>query len=47
MALGAIELMQDEALLIAAKAEFDEKRGGDYHYEALLGDRDPPLDYRE
>jgi aminobenzoyl-glutamate utilization protein B len=47
MALGAIELLQNEELLIAARAEFDEQRGGDYHYEALLGDREPPLDYRK
>ena len=47
MALGAIELMQNEALLIAAKAEFEEQRGDDYYYEALLGDREPPLDYRK
>lgn len=47
LALGAIELMQNEALLEAARAEFDEQRGEDYYYEALLGDREPPLDYRK
>lgn len=47
LALGAIELLQNEKLVAAAKAEFDAKRGPDYHYEALLGDRKPPLDYRK
>lgn len=47
LALGASELMQNAELVEAARAEFDEQRGSDYHYEALLGDRDPPLDYRE
>lgn len=46
LALGAIELMQNKNLLNAARAEFDEQRGDDYHYEALLGDRKPPLDFR-
>ena len=30
-----------------AKAEFDKARGPDYQYKSLLGDRDPPLDYRK
>lgn len=47
LALSAIELMQNEVLRTAARAEFDERRGGDFHYEALLGDRPPPLDYRK
>ena len=29
-----------------AKAEVTAARGEDYVYESLLGDRDPPLDYR-
>jgi aminobenzoyl-glutamate utilization protein B len=33
-------------LRAAARAEFEERRGADFHYEALLGDRPPPLDYR-
>jgi aminobenzoyl-glutamate utilization protein B len=47
LALGAIELMENEELRKAAKAEHDEKRGDDFIYEALLGDRGPPLDYRK
>lgn len=46
LALAAIELMQNEALRARARAEFEKRRGPDFHYEALLGDRPPPLDYR-
>jgi aminobenzoyl-glutamate utilization protein B len=43
---AAIELYTDEALRDAARAEFEQRRGDDFVYEALLGDREPPLDYR-
>mgnify|MGYP001814281806 CR=1 FL=1 len=46
LTLAAIELFQNEDLRRRAKAEFDERRGGDFQYEALLGNRPPPLDYR-
>jgi len=46
LALAAIELMENEDLRNAAKREFDEQRGANFRYEALLGDRPPPLDYR-
>lgn len=46
MSLAAIEMLQNEQLLKDAKAEFDAWRGDDFVYEALLGDRPPPLDYR-
>ncbi|MCA8889953.1 MAG: amidohydrolase [Parvularculaceae bacterium] len=46
MALAAIELFENDELRQAAKTEFEEKRG-DMEYEALLGDRKPPLDYRD
>ena len=46
MALAAIELMENEALIIAARLEFETKRGADFEYDSLLGDRPPPLDYR-
>ena len=47
LSLAAIELFENPELRTAAKAEFDERRGDDFHYEALLGDRAPPLDYRK
>ena len=46
MALAAIELFENPELRAEARAEFDERRGDDFRYEALLGDRSPPLDYR-
>ena len=46
MALMAAELFTNPELRAAAKAEFDAARGPDYQYKSLLGDRDPPLDYR-
>ena len=47
MALMAVELYQNPELRSAARAEFDAARGEDYEYKSLLGDRDPPLDYRK
>ncbi len=47
LSLAAIELFENPGLRAAAKDEFDKRRGGDFHYEALLGDRAPPLDYRK
>lgn len=47
LALAAIEVFENDDLRQAAIAEHQSKVGPDYHYEALLGDRPPPLDYRE
>ena len=46
MAGTGIDLFQSPETLKAAKAELEERRGPDFHYEAMVGDRDPPLDYR-
>lgn len=46
MALAAVELYRDAELRRQARAEFLEARGPDYRYTSLLGDRPPPLDYR-
>ena len=47
LALAAIELFENEALRAEALAEHTEKVGSSFRYEALLGDRAPPLDYRK
>ncbi len=47
LTLAAIELYQNEDMIEAAWKEFEEKRGPNYEYKSLLGDRDPPLDYRK
>jgi len=46
LALTAAELFQSPDLVEKAKAEFEDARGADFSYSALLGDREPPLDYR-
>ncbi len=46
LALSAIDLYRDTSLLIKAKEELDLLKGPNYKYEALIGDRKPPLDYR-
>ena len=47
LALTAIDLYSDPAYLEAARQEFNERRGPNFEYRALLGDRPPPLDYRK
>jgi len=47
MALAAIELYTNPQLRAQARAEFDAARGEGYEYRSLLGDRDPPLDFRK
>ncbi|MBU2084420.1 MAG: amidohydrolase [Alphaproteobacteria bacterium] len=47
LTLAAIELYKDPKLRKAARVEFDAARGENYEYKSLLGDREPPLDYRE
>lgn len=42
----AIDLLNDPALIEAAKKEFT-KKIGNYQYKALLGDRQPALNYRD
>lgn len=44
--LSAIELYTNPQLVKEVKAEFDERRGKDFEYIPLLGDRKPALDYR-
>ena len=47
MALTAIDLFTDHALLEKATAEFTTARGNRFEYKALLGDRKPALHYRD
>ena len=46
LAMTAVDLFTDPALLEAARAEYLERVGPGFEYVALVGDRDPPLDYR-
>lgn len=47
MSLMAIELFKNKDLRDKARKEFEERRGPNFKYFALLGDRKPPLDYRK
>lgn len=47
MALTAAELMQSPDKIAEAKAELEERRGPDFVYRSLLGDKAPALDYRK
>jgi aminobenzoyl-glutamate utilization protein B len=47
LALTAVDLFKYPDLIKAAKSEFMERRGADFQYIPLLGDRAPALDYRQ
>lgn len=47
LTLAGIELFENEDLRMQARAEFEEARGPNYQYQSLLGDREPPLDFRK
>jgi len=46
LALTGAQLLQDPALIAATKAEFAKSRGPDFVYKPLIGERAPPLNYR-
>jgi aminobenzoyl-glutamate utilization protein B len=47
LARTAVDLLQKPSVVEAARKELVSARGLDFEYAALLGDRDPPLDYRK
>ena len=47
LAMTAVDLFGDADLLEAVREEFETRRGADFIYRSLLGDREPPLDYRK
>ena len=47
LARTAVDLILDPGLIVNAQREFERARGADFRYAALLGDRQPPLDYRK
>ena len=47
MALTGADLFSTPATIVAAKAEFDAKRGPNFKYETVLGSQKPQLDYRK
>ena len=47
MAATMIDLFTKPEVIVAAKAELTRRRGGDFRYTALVGDRPPALNYRD
>jgi aminobenzoyl-glutamate utilization protein B len=47
LTLTAMDIFKDPSVTVKAKAELDRRRGANFKYEALTGDRKPPLDYRK
>lgn len=46
LALTAIDLFTQPSLISAARVEFEQRRGADFRYVSVVGERAPPLDYR-
>ena len=46
LAATAIDIYKDQTLIIKANKELEDRRGIDFNYKALLGVREPPLNYR-
>ncbi|MFC1651440.1 amidohydrolase [Candidatus Latescibacterota bacterium] len=46
LALTTIDLLTDSSTIEKALLELEKRKGKDFKYKPLLGDRDPPLDYR-
>lgn len=47
LTLSAIDLMKNPDIIEAAKKELNRRTGEDFEYKPLLGDREPPLEYRK
>ncbi len=47
LARTAVALYRDPKIVQEARREFDSLRGPNFRYRSLLGDRDPPVDYRD
>ena len=47
LARTILELMDSPALVLEARKDFEERRGPDFEYAPLLGQRAPPLEYRK
>ena len=46
MADTAQDLFKDPTIIEAAKTEYKQRVGENFEYYPLLGERDPPLNYR-
>ncbi|MDH3650363.1 MAG: amidohydrolase [Saprospiraceae bacterium] len=46
LAITAADLIENPQSILSAWTELRERRGNEFKYESLIGDRTPPLDYR-
>ena len=47
LAKSAVEIFSNPSIIIDSKNELKTRVGNDFQYKPLLGDREPPLDYRK
>jgi aminobenzoyl-glutamate utilization protein B len=47
LAMTAVDIFEDPSIVEKAKQELQKAQGPDFKYVPLLGDREPPLDYRK
>jgi hypothetical protein len=47
LAMSAIEIYSNPSIIKEAKDELNERVGKNFEYKPLLGDRNPPLEYRK
>jgi aminobenzoyl-glutamate utilization protein B len=47
LAMSAVDLFTQPALVTAARTEYRERVGPNFVYRSLVGDQAPPLDYRK
>ena len=47
MANSIKEIMENPDVITEAKKELSSRTGDDFEYKPLLGDREPPLNYRK
>ncbi|MDX5338649.1 MAG: amidohydrolase, partial [Cyclobacteriaceae bacterium] len=47
LTLTAMDIFKNPSVTKTALDELNKRRGADFKYEALVGDREAPLDYRK
>jgi aminobenzoyl-glutamate utilization protein B len=45
MAMTVIDIFKNPSIVDEAKAELEKRRGANFKYEPMIGDRAPALDY--
>lgn len=47
IAMTGVDILNNPAVVLQAKAEMEKARGANFQYKSLVGDRKPPLEYRK